>query len=201
MFCWSRTKTRKLNLRRKVVIIGDRGCGKSCLQQAIGGEQYSDKYIGSTFDNYATEIEIDKQKFELIVVVTPAGDDYDRIRPLAYLNTDVIIICFAIDNPDSFKNLSEKWIPECNHFCPRTPIILVGNKKDLRNDKSKAEQLVHSKEGYKMARQIGSGVYIECSAKTGEAHEETFSTDKWRSNRKPIDLPCLFRRYDYQMFP
>ncbi|CAF1493678.1 unnamed protein product [Rotaria sordida] len=45
MFCWSRMKTKKLNLRRKVVIIGDRGCGKSSLQRAISGEQWSDEYI------------------------------------------------------------------------------------------------------------------------------------------------------------
>jgi len=26
----------------------------------------------------------------------------------------------------------EKWVPEVRHFCPKVPIVLIGNKKDLR---------------------------------------------------------------------
>merc|ERR1712241_1456325 len=45
-----------------------------------------------------------------------------------------ILMCFSIDSPDSLENIPEKWTPEVKHFCPNVPIILVGNKKDLRND-------------------------------------------------------------------
>jgi len=41
-------------------------------------------------------------------------------------------MCFSIDSPDSLENIPEKWTPEVRHFCPNVPIILVGNKKDLR---------------------------------------------------------------------
>ncbi|VDQ01079.1 unnamed protein product [Trichobilharzia regenti] len=37
-------------------------------------------------------------------------------------------------SPDSLANIKEKWIPEVKHFCPDVPIVLVGNKSDLRND-------------------------------------------------------------------
>lgn len=43
-------------------------------------------------------------------------------------------MCFSVDSPDSLENIPEKWTPEVKHFCPNVPIILVGNKKDLRND-------------------------------------------------------------------
>ena len=55
--------------------------------------------------------------------------DYDRLRPLSYPYTDVILMCFSIDSPDSLENIPEKWRPEVEHFCPNVPIILVGNKK------------------------------------------------------------------------
>ena len=52
-----------------------------------------------------------------------------RLRPLSYPDTDVILMCFSIDSPDSLENIPEKWTPEVKHFCPNVPIILVGNKK------------------------------------------------------------------------
>lgn len=65
---------------------------------------------------------------------TAGQEDYDRLRPLSYPDTHVILMCFSIDSPDSLENIPEKWTPEVRHFCPNVPIILVGNKKDLRND-------------------------------------------------------------------
>ena len=69
---------------------------------------------------------------ELALWDTAGQEDYDRLRPLSYPDTDVILICFSIDSADSFRNITDKWIPEVNHFCPHAPIILVGNKMDLR---------------------------------------------------------------------
>ena len=61
------------------------------------------------------------------------------------------------------------------HFCPNVPIVLVGNKKDLRNDEATKKELmkmkqepVRSEEGRNMADKIGAVGYLECSAKTKE---------------------------------
>ena len=66
---------------------------------------------------------------ELALWDTAGQEDYDRLRPLSYPDTDVILMCFSIDSPDSLENIPEKWTPEVKHFCPLVPIILVGNKK------------------------------------------------------------------------
>ena len=34
-----------------------------------------------------------------------------------------------------------QWYPEVSHHCPNTPIILVGTKLDLRDDKETLEKL------------------------------------------------------------
>lgn len=59
------------------------------------------------------------------------------------------------------------------HFCPNVPIILVGNKKDLRNDPQMVRELakmkqepVRPEQGRAIAEQIGAFAYLECSAKT-----------------------------------
>jgi small GTP-binding protein len=79
---------------------------------------------------------------ELALWDTAGQEDYDRLRPLSYPDSHVILICFAVDSPDSLDNVQEKWISEVNHFCPGLPIILVGCKKDLRFDQ-KTQQDLH----------------------------------------------------------
>ena len=71
-------------------------------------------------------------------------------------------MCFSIDSPDSLENIPEKWTPEVRHFCPNVPIILVGNKKDLRSDPNTLRELskmkqepVKQEEGRSMAEKIG----------------------------------------------
>lgn len=53
---------------------------------------------------------------ELALWDTAGQEDYDRLRPLSYPDTDVILMCFSIDSPDSLENIPEKWTPEVNNF-------------------------------------------------------------------------------------
>ena len=112
---------------------------------------------------------------------TAGQEDYDRLRPLSYPDTDVILMCFGIDSPDSLENITEKWQPEVRHFCPRVPVILVGNKKDLRNDDATRRELskmkkepVRYEQGKEVAYSIHAVAYLECSAKNKEGVREVF---------------------------
>jgi Ras family protein A len=53
-------------------------------------------------------IEIDKKFVELALWDTAGLEDFDRLRPLSYPDSHVILICFAIDSPDSLDNILEK---------------------------------------------------------------------------------------------
>jgi len=120
---------------------------------------------------------------ELALWDTAGQEDYDRLRPLSYPDTDVILMCFSIDSPDSLENIPEKWTPEVKHFCPNVPIILVGNKRDLRNDEGTKRELMKMKQepvrvedGRAMADKINAFAYLECSAKTKDGVREVFET-------------------------
>lgn len=42
-------------------------------------------------------------------VSPPSGqEDYDRLRPLSYPQTDVFLVCFSVVSPSSFENVREK---------------------------------------------------------------------------------------------
>ena len=43
---------------------------------------------------------------------TAGQEDYDRLRPLSYPQTDVFLVCFSVTSPASFENVKEKWFPE-----------------------------------------------------------------------------------------
>ena len=104
-------------------------------------------------------------------------------RPLSYPDTDVILLCFSLENPDSFDNIQEKWIPEVKHYCPNVPIVLVGTKKDLRHgnyihdDRTKKKyKHIQTEDGLALADRIKAFSYIECSAKTRDGVREVFDS-------------------------
>jgi hypothetical protein len=39
-------------------------------------------------------------------------EDYDRLRPLSYPQTDVFLVCFSLVRRASFENVRAKWVPE-----------------------------------------------------------------------------------------
>ncbi|KAF6211974.1 hypothetical protein GE061_012491 [Apolygus lucorum] len=159
-------------IRKKLVIVGDGACGKTCLLIVFSKDQFPEVYVPTVFENYVADIEVDGKQVELALWDTAGQEDYDRLRPLSYPDTDVILMSFSIDSPDSLENIPEKWTPEVKHFCPNVPIILVGNKKDLRNDPNTIRELAKMKqepvkpeEGRAMADKINAFDYLECSAK------------------------------------
>ena len=60
------------------------------------------------FENYIADVEIDGKHVELALWDTAGQEDYDRLRPLSYPDSHVILICFAVDSPDSLDNVQEK---------------------------------------------------------------------------------------------
>ncbi|XP_023573405.1 transforming protein RhoA-like isoform X2 [Octodon degus] len=152
-------------IRKKLVIVGDGACGKTHLLIVFSKDQFPEVYVPTVFENYVTDIK----------------EDYDLLRPLSYPDTDVILMCFSIDSPNRLENIPEKWTPEVKHFCPDVPIILGGNKKDLRNDEHTRRELAKMKqepvkpeEGRDMANRIGTFGYMECSVKTKDGVREVF---------------------------
>jgi Ras family protein A len=65
-------------------------------------------YVPTVFENYVADVEVDGKHVELALWDTAGQEDYDRLRPLSYPDSHVILICFSIDSPDSLDNVQEK---------------------------------------------------------------------------------------------
>lgn len=77
---------------------------------------FTQAYIPTVFENYVTMVPFptDSSKFvELALWDTAGQEEYDRLRPLSYPESDVIFICFAIDFPTSLANVTDKVCVFC----------------------------------------------------------------------------------------
>ncbi|PIC31510.1 hypothetical protein B9Z55_012190 [Caenorhabditis nigoni] len=187
-------------LRKKLVIVGDGACGKTSLLFTFSKNEFPEIHIPTVFDTDYVDMEIDGKFIQLDLWDTAGQEDYERLRPLAYPESDIILICYSIDNPDSLENVLEKWHPEIQHFLPNIPIILVATKKDLRDDEEIVSELkrrrqmpVRWEQGLEVAHRIGAIAYFECSAKLREGVKEIFDKavrETLRSEKKPKKKFC-----------
>jgi hypothetical protein len=60
------------------------------------------------FENYFTDVEVDGKHVELVLWDTAGQDEYDRVRPVCYSDSHVVLLCFAVDIPDSLDNVQER---------------------------------------------------------------------------------------------
>lgn len=178
--------------RRKLVMVGDGACGKTSLLYVFTKDEMPTSYVPTIFDNYVADMEIDNNKqVELALFDTAGQEEYDQLRILMYPDADVIVICYSIDSPDSLMNVVEKWAPEVRHFCPGVPIILCGNKKDLRNNEETRLKLSETKQvpvqiedGIEVANSIEASAMVECSALTKAGVMQLFETAAQASLKK-----------------
>ncbi|KAF8899253.1 putative GTP-binding protein rhoA [Infundibulicybe gibba] len=166
----------------KVVAVGNGAVGKTCLLASFARGQFPDEFIPTIFENYIAEHTLDGVTVEVSLWDTAGQEEYERLRLLSYDGAHVILICFAVDDQDSFNDVQEKWISEVIHHAPGVPILLVGCKQDLRDQREAIEYLqrvgqrfVTVEEATTAARGIGAKEYLECSARRGVGVAEVFS--------------------------
>ncbi|OLL25436.1 GTP-binding protein rho2 [Neolecta irregularis DAH-3] len=208
---------------RKLVIIGDGATGKTSLLSVFTLGFFPKDYVciphhqpgftascppslstTSRTAAYAASrrppltIQVDGKSVQLalwyVAVPDTAGqEDYERLRPLCYNKSHVIVIAYSVDNPDSLENVQTKvfntppfishckWYEEATSLCPGVPIILVGLKADLRRNPQAIEAMrlkslnfVDSKEAEAVSRSIGAKKFLECSALESDKVDDVF---------------------------
>lgn len=186
---------------KKLVCLGDGAVGKTSALISYTTNSFPTDYLPTIFENYNCNVMCNGKPMNLVLYDTAGQEDFAHLRCLSYPQTDVFIICFSIISPYSFDNILSVWAPEVKKHCPDAPIVLVGTKLDLRNDKNMEAQLqarglrcITKEEGQARAREIGAVGYAECSAITQEglhaAFEMAISAAMEKKNKKATSDGC-----------
>eukprot|EP01124_Arcella_intermedia_P027988 TRINITY_DN5595_c0_g1_i2.p1 TRINITY_DN5595_c0_g1~~TRINITY_DN5595_c0_g1_i2.p1 ORF type:complete len:877 (+),score=227.58 TRINITY_DN5595_c0_g1_i2:15-2645(+) len=165
----------------KLVVVGDGAVGKTCLFISYTTNAFPAEYIPTVFDNYSANVMVDGKAINLGLWDTAGPEDYDRLRPLSYPQTDIFIVLFSLISPSSFENVAWKWVPEIKHHCPTAHFILVGSKLDLRDDPNMVRRLAEKRmapityeQGLSKCYEVGAAKYMECSALTQTNLKQVF---------------------------
>jgi len=167
----------------KVVVIGDGAVGKTSLLISYTTQSFPTEYVPTVFENFnAVQPYLDRN-VNMNLWDTAGQEEYDKLRPLSYPNTDALIICYSVDCKPSYVNIKDKWIKEVREAAPNSPFILVATKTDLRDDpkaiaelKKTGQTFLTREQGEELKEAIGAKVYMECSAKSRVGVEEVFET-------------------------
>lgn len=152
-----------MNNHLQCVVLGEGAVGKSALTiQNVKGV-FVDEYDPTIEDSYSKQIGVDGKVYQLDVLDTAGQEEYSAMREAYMADGEGFVVVYAINNRDSFEE-----VPNFVSLLERVkdenardiPIVLVGNKVDLEEDRE-----VSRDEGAQYARMIGAP-FIECSAFT-----------------------------------
>uniref|UniRef100_A0A1D1ZE65 Rac-like GTP-binding protein 2 n=1 Tax=Anthurium amnicola TaxID=1678845 RepID=A0A1D1ZE65_9ARAE len=165
----------------KCVTVGDGAVGKTCMLICYTSNKFPTDYVPTVFDNFSANVSVDGSIVNLGLWDTAGQEDYSRLRPLSYRGADIFVLAFSLISRASYENVLKKWMPELRRFAPNVPIVLVGTKLDLREDKvyladHPGASVITTSQGEELRKQIGAAAYIECSSKSQQNIKAVFDT-------------------------
>jgi len=166
----------------KVALVGDSGCGKSAIFNALQEEPFEELHFPTVFEFCRTTVWLKNgESIQMTLYDNAGATEFKKLRLQSYIDCDVVAVCYDLSNPESLRNVCSKWLPELKKFCPGKPYCLVGCKKDLvpgnrlemtslsgDSELSSSDDDTTSSHIQVAASSNAFGVY-QCSAKAGKS--------------------------------
>lgn len=167
----------------KVLIIGDSGVGKSSIMLRYCDDSYEQSYMSTIgVDFKIKSFKINDKVYKIQIWDTAGQERFHTITTSYYRGASGIILVYDITDRTTFTKLSD-WIEEIHqHSQPNVPIIFVGNKCDLIDNRQVS--YTESKE----FAQSKSYEYIESSAKTNTNIDDLFVKIIQQMDNKDTDI-------------
>jgi small GTP-binding protein len=165
----------------RITVVGAGAVGKSALTVRFIQGNFVERYDPTIEDSYRKQVEIDSQACVLDIMDTAGQEEYSALRDQYMKTGEGFVLVYSVTSKQSleFTQKLRTNIIRMKNEAPDFPVVLVGNKKDLADERAVSEQ-----EGKEVAERFGVP-HIETSAKTNEGVNEAFfmlvrQINKWR---------------------
>ncbi len=160
-------------LKRKVLLLGDGAVGKTSLIRKFVTDKFDDKYIstiGTKVTKKEMRIETSGEEVLLILMIWDilGQKGYKSVQATSYKGGEGVMVVCDLTRKETLDNLKEYWIPELQKAVGEIPMIFVGNKSDLLEERQITEEELGA-----VAAEFNSTHFMG-SAKTGENVEAIF---------------------------
>jgi small GTP-binding protein len=142
----------------RVCVLGKGMVGKSSITYRYINYNTPKTHDPTIEDKYKTLIDIDGHSCEIEILDTAGQDDYQTMIDTWINFGEAFLLVFSITDRESFLELNKKQI-KISKLKGNVPVILIGNKVDLANQRT-----VSRVEAEELAKSWGAD-YIETSAK------------------------------------
>ncbi|KAI6175299.1 GTPase HRas-like protein [Aphelenchoides bicaudatus] len=165
----SRTDKQPALPTHNLVVFGDGGVGKSALTIQFIQNVFVNNYDPTLEDSYRKQTVIDGKVCILDILDTAGQEEYAAMHDHYAHNGDGFILVFALNDAQSFHNISRYREKICRaKDSPDVPIVLVGNKSDLPH-RAVRQDAINS------LASVLNLPYIESSAKTRQGIDQIFN--------------------------
>ena len=150
----------------KLVLVGDGGVGKTTFVKRHLTGEFEKKYV-ATLGVEVHPLEFHTNRGQLVFNVwdTAGQEKFGGLRDGYYIQGQCAIIMFDVTSRITYKNVPN-WHRDMVRVCENIPIVLVGNKVDVKERKVKAKQITfHRKKNLQ---------YYDISAKSNYNFEKPF---------------------------
>lgn len=154
----------------KLPLLGDPAVGKTTLVKAFMGGSLTDRYsptLGVEIGKKVISLEFEGKLYEINYQLWDLAGQvtFKTIRSTYYRGASGIVLVYDIGRYQTFL-ACEKWLEEAWGILGQVPVVLVGNKLDLRQQ-GKGEVTTEDGKGYAANIQEGinlSTPFVEASA-------------------------------------
>ena len=159
-----------MNASLKIIVVGNGRVGKTTLTIKYVKNIYTTEYkktLGVDFLNTQRYIKSIDKEVDFYIWDTAGQDYYNSITKRYYKGADAALIVFAINDKESFDNVTS-WYDKVIQECDKIPIILVMSKIDLKN-----EAVINDNQAEELAKSLNIK-FMKVSSKDGIMVNEVF---------------------------
>ncbi|MFW9853561.1 MAG: Rab family GTPase [Candidatus Thorarchaeota archaeon] len=157
----------------KIVLIGDGAVGKTSIRRRYMGEGFRTDFLATMGADFAfLRTKIDDYDVNWQIWDLAGQPAFRNVMKAYYKGAFGALAVYDITQPKTLDSI-DVWIAEVRERAetfPELPVVLIGNKIDLREEVTSSLKTV---QGFAKAKALNSG-FVETSAKTGEAIEDAF---------------------------